>query len=479
MRGARGLAALAVVLAFVGGPRAARAQPQHVDIGEQLGAPGEPPLVILLTFGEGVQIFEKFGHGALCLYYPSEQLPQLNPNAETQFAPIAARAGLPVGALVTTTCFNYGVTNFREGAGMVWNFLRGKQKFWVDTERMIDMVAFYSGKTDLGHQLQEDRDVWMQRLPLTPAQARRIEAKLLFDIKEENKFYIYDHFFDNCTTRLRDMIDDATDHKFGEGTDKLYGPTFRELGYRGIAEYPLLVGAADFYAGRQLDDHPTVWLAMFHPDIIRAQVEAKLGVKPALLYARTGPPFPQTGSSGHLEYFLIALGFALPLLLARLLGWGRVATTAAVSFATLYLFLWGAILWGASIVSSIPGLRWNELVFVLMPVDIVLPILSETKRRSYARGRLALLMLVSLLDVIGLFHQPVWIPVLTAFMPMALLAFWPARTFAAAPTVPVTPEPVAPPLAPIAVPVEPVAVAREPIDEPVAQVEPATEPEPA
>lgn len=417
--------AVAIVLATMG---VAHAQPQHQDINDQLRGTGEPPEVILLTFGEGVQIFEKYGHGALCLHYPTAPVYDLKPQFAAAFAPIADKAGLPVGALPSITCFNYGVTNFREGAIMVWNFLRGKQRFWVDTESMLDMVAFYSGKTPLGHQLQEDRDVWLQRLPLTEAQARSVEAKLFFDIKEENKFYIYDHFFDNCTTRLRDMINDATDHKFREGTDKTYGPTFREMGYRGVAEYWPLVGYGDFYAGRQLDDHPDIWAAMFHPDVIRAHVETQLGVKPVLIYARTGPPFPQTGSTGHLQLFLIALAFALPLIAARFFGWGRRATTAAVAFAVLYIFVWGLIVWTAAAVSSIPGLRWNENVFVFVPFDIALPFLGERRRRGYARVRLVMLLLVSLLDVIGVFHQPLWIPILTAFIPLAVIAFdWPWR----------------------------------------------------
>jgi hypothetical protein len=162
---------------------------------------------------------------------------------------------------------------------------------------------------------------------------------------------------------------------------------------------------------------------MFHPDVIRAQVEKTLGVKPVLIYARTGPPFPQTGDNGHWKLFLIALAFCLPLIAARHFGWGRRATTAAVAFAVLYIFLWGLIVWTAAIVSSIPGLRWNENVFVFVPFDIALPFLGERRRRAYARVRLVMLMLVSLLDAIGVFHQPLWIPIVTAFMPLALIAF--------------------------------------------------------
>jgi len=92
----------------------ASAQPSRMEPSE-LPSTAEPPEIVLLTFGVGPRIFEKFGHAALCLHYPREQ---------------------PV-------CFNYGVTNFDAGAPLVWGFLRGEQKFWVDPEAWSTIVEFY------------------------------------------------------------------------------------------------------------------------------------------------------------------------------------------------------------------------------------------------------------------------------------------------------------------------------------------------
>jgi hypothetical protein len=118
--------------------------------------------------------------------------------------------------------------------------------------------------------------------------------------------------------------------------------------------------------------------------------------------------------------FAISLLFSLPLLLAN---WRRRFVRTATAWATVYLGLWGIALWGVAIISSIAGVRWNEVVLVLMPLDLALPFLGPTKRRSYSRVRVAGLMLVSLLAAVGVFHQPLWIPVLAAFVPHAILAF--------------------------------------------------------
>ena len=159
---------------------------------------------------------------------------------------------------------------------------------------------------------------------------------------------------------------------------------------------------------------------MFHPDNLRAQVAEKLGVEPVVLRHRTGPAFPTTGSSGRLYTFALALVFTLPLLLARL---AHRFERAALIWSTLYLAGWGAVLYTLVAISSIEGVRWNEAVFVLTPIDVILPFLSRPRRRRYAEVRCVGLAVVSLLCVTGIFHQPLWIPILTAFMPLALIAF--------------------------------------------------------
>lgn len=377
---------LALAIAIVGASSVARAQPARMDVGQLRELAGtEPPEVILLTFGIGERIFEKFGHAAVCLHY-------------------RASGRSPV-------CFNYGVTDFAATGDLAWGFLRGQQKFWVEPERWSSMIGFYE---------HEDRDIWEQKLPLAPDQARAFEAKLLSDIDEANRYYIYDHFYDNCTTRLRDMLDTVTGGKLRPGSDTSYPLTFRDMGRRGLAEFPPVVALTDFVVGRTLDVHPTLWDAMFYPGVLREHVAATLGVVPTLVYQRHGPPFPTDGSSGRLPMLGLALVFALPLLVAT---WRRRFQRVALAWATLYLVFWGLLIWGLVAISAIPGIRWNEAVLVFVPFDVVLPFLGAERRRAYARVRVVLLLLASALCAIGVLRQPLWIPILSAIMPLAIVAF--------------------------------------------------------
>lgn len=357
-----------------------------------------PPQVILLTFGVGDRIFEKFGHAALCLDYPADRSESgpLHDRSETAREPV---------------CFNYGVTDFNEGPTMIWGFLRSEQTFWVDPEAWSDMVGFYT---------DEDRDIYEQVLPLTPEQARALEREVLASLDEANRYYHYDHFFNNCTTRLRDMIDRTVGGKLSAGSSIEYPLTYRQIGHRGLAGLPPLIGLADFVLGRQLDDTPTLWQAMFHPDVLRERVTHALGVQPRLLYKRHGSRFPTSGSTWRLQFLAVALAFTLPLLIAT---WRRRFERVAVAWASLYLALWGITIWGLAIISSIPGVRWNENVLVLVPLDIVLPFLSVERRRRYARVRVVGLLLVSALCAVGLLHQPLWIPISSALLPLSVIAF--------------------------------------------------------
>jgi hypothetical protein len=342
------------------------------------------PKVHLYTLGVGDEVFEKFGHAALCLEYERKH---------------------PI-------CFNYGVTNFEEPGKLIWGFMRSKQKFWVEPTYLNQMMYVYSSK---------DRDIWRQTLPLSDEQARAIADDLWTDIRPENKFYIYHHFDDNCTTRLRDKIDRVTGGKLKEDSDHEVALSFRGFGRRGMSEFVPLIAVSDFITGRELDVYPTQWEAMFHPDVLREQVAEKLGVEPELVYARKGPPFATDGPTGRWVIVLISILLTAPLVLVRWRGWRR--ERLALVVAAFPLMFFGVLLWLIFAFVTIEWVRWNEVMLLYLPTDVAIPFLSPARRQRYAQGRLALVVLASGLAAIGVLRQPIWVPALVAFLPLAVLAF--------------------------------------------------------
>jgi hypothetical protein len=415
----------------------------------------EPPYVDIMTFGVGEVVFEKFGHAAICLRYHKPEH--------------------------VTMCFNFGVTDFHEGAPMIWGFLRGKQEFWVETLSYTGMLAFYEA---------EDRDIFVQTLPLTRQQARDVEKKLWASLTAPDARYHYDLFAENCSTRLRDLVNVATGGQLAIGSDAIYPLTLRQLGERGLASIPPLIGLSDFAFGRPLYVYPTVWEAMFHPAIFRSVIEQRLGAAPRQIYHRKGEPFVTEGTTGRLGLALISLLFALPIAIARagrrlrlalVAGYAaalaalvlqiqeplwsafgapslvvpgvfvlagaaaflRRGETIAIAWATFHLTLWALIVWGLFVLAKIPTFEWNECVLVLVPTDIALPFLRPRWRRGYARVRVAIMLLASMLAALGVLVQPLWVPILVAFFPLAILAFdLPPSTAARTPEAsPVPPAP--------------------------------------
>jgi len=390
MRARAAAVAVAVVVAVLGAAREASAQPRPFSKSSLQRGPieDEPPFIDLITIEIGPVIFEKFGHAALCLRYHDE-------------------------LAHPTKCFNYGVTNFGGGLGLVWGFLRSKQDFWVEVEPESELVRFYGSPMRGG----EDRTIWRQTLPLTAAQARAIEAKLWQDT---DLHYIYDHFFDNCTTRLRDVIDQVTDGKLRAGTDADYPLTFREIGMRGLAQFPPIIAIGDFTVGRTLDRKPTIWEAMFLPDVLRDEVTKKFGVQPVAIWKRHAPPFPESGPTDRGWALLIGLAFFVPLGAAIA---ARRLVRPALAIAVVPLTLMGLLIWTVSFVSAIPGLRWNEAFFLFVPFDFLLVVWTGARRRRYAEIRAGMVVWVSLLRAVGLFRQPLWVPIVVAFVPHALIAW--------------------------------------------------------
>jgi hypothetical protein len=265
-------------------------------------------------------------------------------------------------------------------------------------------------------------------------------AKLEHDILNENRYYAYDHFADNCTTRARDIIDNATDHALSQMKVPGDGRTFRDLvreGFYGFGDNVPVV-LTDFIMGRVTDRVPTYYERMFLPDYLRQAVQRKWGVDPVAVYTRSecvrssvrgcterGAPF-QDPTSGRIWFVLVTLLLTAPAWLTRL--WGRLQRTGMAIAVVPYALL-GAVFWFLAVISPLPYIRWNESCLLFLPTDILLVwFLSEPRRRGYARARLVMLAVVALLLLVGVLRQPIAYALVWPLVPNAVAAFMPRRT---------------------------------------------------
>ncbi|HKE16581.1 MAG TPA: DUF4105 domain-containing protein [Kofleriaceae bacterium] len=402
-----------VLVAVVMAPGAARAgEPGETAPTPAAGAEarpaGPPPVVELYTMGQGALIFEKFGHAALC---------------------VSRSTGRP-----RSICYNYGTTDFEALVPLFWGFLRGRSEFWVSRSGRGRMLSDYR---------DADRTLYRQLLPLAPDQARELDRLLRENAREENRYYRYHHYYDNCSTRVRDLIDRVTGGALSaRRAPEHEHPTYRELSRTGYAGDTWLLLLSDLMLGRAADAPPrSDYEAMFLPDQLRAGVEARLGAVPTVMYEREGPPFPgDTGMGGRWLFALLALALAAPVAAARHV---RRRERLAIAVAMVPVALIGVVLWIVAAATSLPELRWNEALLVFLPLDAALPFLPPLWRTRYAAARVAMLVLIALLLAVGLFRQPLWFVLLPPLLPMLLVAL-PRR----APAPAAAPPPVTAPAPP-------------------------------
>ncbi len=96
----------------------------------------------------------------------------------------------------------------------------------------------------------EKRYVQSQKINLTPAETAKLVALINENLKPENVRYRYDFFYDDCSTRIRDLIEKAVGDKL------LYppatggkSPTFREMVGKYQEPFPWLKFGIDLLLG--------------------------------------------------------------------------------------------------------------------------------------------------------------------------------------------------------------------------------------
>lgn len=125
--------------------------------------------ISLLTCTPGNELYATFGHSAIRI--------------------IDSAQG-------TDIVYNYGTFDFDDNDFYV-KFVRGKLLYYLSAEQLEDFQYSYQ---------LENRGITAQVLDLTTAEKSAIYSAIKQNLKEENRYYKYDFFLDNCTTRLRDLI---------------------------------------------------------------------------------------------------------------------------------------------------------------------------------------------------------------------------------------------------------------------------------
>jgi hypothetical protein len=211
--------------------------------------------ISLLTFGPGDHPFTKFGHNGLLVEDRERG---------------------------TSLVYNYGTFAF-DSVALIPKFLLGKYRYWLSVQGLDRTLATYS---------TDNRSVVAEELVLTPEQKRSMVAFLEWNARDENKYYLFDYYRDNCATRVRDLIDRTTHGSLSRTSTSAADLTWRGHTERLTADdLPVYLGLYAAMGG--LIDRPiTQWEEMFLPAKLAEGVERAglVGQERVLFAARRAPP---------------------------------------------------------------------------------------------------------------------------------------------------------------------------------------------
>lgn len=157
--------------------------------------------------------------------------------------------------------YNYGVFDFNQ-PNFYLNFTRGHLLYKL-------AVSSYQGFVD--YYISEDRFVHEQVLDLNQQQKQAVFNFLQWNALPENSDYLYDYFYDNCATRVRDVFTELLgDSLMLDSTYAEEGFTIRQLCDMYLTQQPWGDLGIDLCLGLPMDKQMTTMEYMFLPDYLES-----------------------------------------------------------------------------------------------------------------------------------------------------------------------------------------------------------------
>ncbi|AEF83556.1 conserved hypothetical protein [Treponema primitia ZAS-2] len=152
--------------------------------------------------------------------------------------------------------YDYGLFSF-ENTNFFVDFAFGRLLYSCGVSWAAPNIARY---------IYENRDVTFYTLDLPRETKERVREFAETNVRPENRNYWYHHFKDNCSTRIRDIIDLATGGQFAEAFEEAPGRfTLRQHVRRHTWFSPATDWLLNFLMGQDIDVPITVWQEMFLP----------------------------------------------------------------------------------------------------------------------------------------------------------------------------------------------------------------------
>ena len=330
--------------------------------------------ISLLTCSPGKEVWAQYGHTAI-RYYDKESGEDL--------------------------AINYGIFSLDQ-TYFIPRFVLGMTDYRMGVQPMDMFLAQYS---------YEGRGVVEQALNLSAEDKEVIYKALQENMKPENVVYRYNYFFDNCTTRARDML---VNHLHGK---VVYPPaeedaTFRSMIHKWNNKYEWSQFGEDLLLGVNADRKTTKSEQQFLPENLRSDFDkARYNGKPlvketnVLLDAETEvaePVFPLSPLS-------VALIFAVISLVMMLFSYRRQQVYWAWDLALMLTSGLMGIIFFIMIFSQHPCVSLNFILLFFNPLPLFF-LYSTIKKKKVIWWKIWGVLII--LGLFGSLFQEIPLPIL-------------------------------------------------------------------
>ncbi|MBW6498993.1 MAG: DUF4105 domain-containing protein [Bacteroidales bacterium] len=185
--------------------------------------------ISLLTATPGDELYAVFGHSALRVTDPETGLDEV---------------------------YNYGTFDF-DTPNFYLKFVRGQLLYKLSVVPHEYFLLEYR---------YEGRGISEQVLNLSQEELQRIYDFLQVNRQPGNEYYLYDFFYDNCATRIRDIAEVQLQPDWGEEPVPEFSRSFRDLLKPYLQYKPWARFGIDLVLGLPADRKATPWHYMFLPD---------------------------------------------------------------------------------------------------------------------------------------------------------------------------------------------------------------------
>ena len=184
--------------------------------------------VVMFTCGPGTELYAGFGHSAIWVSDTNKGIDRL---------------------------YNYGTFDFNT-PHFYWKFIRGKLNYMLSVTTLRRFINEYDYR---------QIEVSAQELNLSTKEKQTLYELLETNALPENRFYKYDFFYDNCATRIRDIVVEANHGEIDFNTSDQH-LSFREMLFPYLTHTPWTKLGINIVLGLSSDIIATPNQYMFLPE---------------------------------------------------------------------------------------------------------------------------------------------------------------------------------------------------------------------